>query len=154
MLRQVIEELETMGLTISFRDNIEGSYFDSVDNEIVLDAGMGGDETVFTLLHEAGHADLHFDDDDYQCTFPAKVSPHRHSFETWITEFRHEESMAWFIGRQIAERLDLGLDFEAYDKLADTCLADYEAWFTEVDCREQHRMLSFSRFADFLSQCA
>lgn len=129
---KIKKEAAQMGLEV-IETNC-ASFFDPDDSLIGLDASMPIEEKTYTLIHEMGHAYLHFDEEEYEINFPAKCRPSEHSFEEWKEDVYREEVEAWEIGLWLVEDIK-GIDVVVYNSLKERCLKDYTEYLDGLDGR-------------------
>ena len=101
-------------------DAISAYYYE--EEHITIDTKDSLEQQVYTLLHEAGHVvcrDLR----NWPPRKPKKLYRYKYRVEVL-----YEEILAWEKGWEIAQELNLNLDYKEYDKCRVKCLFKYIQW--------------------------
>ena len=120
----VIRYAESLGLTVTL-DRQPGAHIRGRDIRV---SGRVREQTrVFWLLHELGHyiADR----------FPHPVKSHVDSIDKLECEIE-----AWDVGLDIAQKLKLNIDHEAFFKERAACLMTHVRWVCHGRRRKQNRL--------------
>jgi hypothetical protein len=124
MLKKVIKEIKSWGVDVEL--DAEDNFFDPEEDLIGINTRCSKQEQLFSLLHEAGHAIIHLDEEYYEENYPAKCNPKSSSSIDYANEVMKEEIEAWDQGWMLAESLNLNINKENYYALATECLEAYE----------------------------
>jgi hypothetical protein len=140
MLEMIIEKMREWDIDVVFASG-QQSFYSHDDFLISIDDDMPREEKLFTLLHEVGHAVIHFDDEEYEAAFPVRSKLKDGNYHEYCEEVLREEIWAWEQGLVIAKELGIEINEQAYNELAEICLEEYR------HCVEENEMFMFWHFA-------
>jgi len=127
-LKKFLNFLEEEGFKIHFGIDSSLYYEDSL---IVCNSRLSDEKTLYTLLHEYGHAVLRNNEKYckiYRSQFKEKIDGRHGRSNSFKIDVLREEFDAWRIGLEMAESLDIPIDLEKYDKYSSKYLKSYCHW--------------------------
>lgn len=119
----VVEWLEEHGVAVEFGGKINGFFYE--DDLITITNKQSLSSKFYTLLHEAGHYILKEEDKRFE--HPERKNLTRVNKPKRM-KILHEEFLAWDRGRTLAEKLNLYVDPEQWERVSYKHLYDYVRW--------------------------
>lgn len=133
MLDIVVSWLNNLGVAVVYHHDqtVENQYCNTT-KQISIKVNDDKQQQLFSLLHEAGHAILNWN----QC-FHKEAYPWKHhkdpDIQLWLKDLLQEEYDAWQEGWELSKKLNLNLDLNDYELCADDCLNSYRSYATTVN---------------------
>ena len=129
-IERVIEWCEGRGIKVYHDDEDHGGMWIPDSKEIIIDSRLSSKKQLYTLLHECGHALID--------STTSKVAELRFGDAYSVEEMARTdvdkinivavELEAWARGLQMAERLDINIDAEEYNKERVRAIKTYMEW--------------------------
>jgi hypothetical protein len=129
-IQKIINWITDSGWDVNLRGRRnEADHFNSVVN---INYQTRGKKLLYTLLHEAGHIVLRDDPvkfmSRYQGVTAALINDHKANYSNFKVDTLKEEFDAWRIGEDLANNLNIDMNFKDYNKFGNLCLMSYIKW--------------------------